>query len=144
MESENLGIKQIEKILSNELSDWLRWARSKDYLPVSFRCPLGYLYLPMRGDLEATLYKPVPVNELDALAFEKIVVSLPDKHRQAFVLHHLGRVHKRGRITEKKLNGYEIAKVLGVHRSRYYVLLAQAYNMIFQRWKGSKHYGKKT
>lgn len=144
MEAENLGIKQIEKILSNEIMDWLRWGKSKDYLPSSFRCPLGQMYIPKRGDLEANLYKPMPVNELQALAFEKIVIGLPTKHRQAFVLHHLGRVHKRGRIIEKKLNGYDIAKLLGMHRSRYYVILAQAYNMIFHRWKLSKHCNKNT
>lgn len=140
MKSENLGIRQIEKILSREILDWLRWGKGKDYLPPSFKCPLGYLYVPLRGDLEITLYRSPPVNLLEVLDFEKVVVSLPEKHRQAFVLHHLGRVHKRGRIVEKKLNGYEVAKVLGVGRTRYYVLLAEAYNIIFNRWqRKNKH-----
>jgi hypothetical protein len=135
MESETLGIKQIEQILSRELSDWLRWGRGKDYLPVSYGSLLGKLYVPKRGDLEATLYKPAPINLLEVLEFEKIVIGLPKKHKQAFVMHHLGRAHVRGRILEKKMGGAEIARHLGVHRSRYYVLLNQAYRMIYWRWK---------
>lgn len=135
MESENLEIKQVVKILYKEINEWLRWGRGKDYLPPSFRCPLGFLYLPPRGDLEARLYKPVPINFLEALEFERIVVGLPVKHRQAFVMYHLDRAHINGRIVEKKRTGYEIARLLGVHRSRYYVLLTQAHNMVFRDWR---------
>jgi len=134
-ESEDLGIRQIEKILSTEISDWIRWGRNRDYLPPSFRCPLGFLYLPMRGDLEVTLYKPPKVNLLQVIEFEKLVVGLPVKHRQAFVMHHLSRADVNGRIIEKKRTGSENAKLLGVHRSRYYVLLTQAHNMVFRQWR---------
>lgn len=135
MDSENLGIRQVENILSNEISNWLRWGRSKDYLPPSFKCPLGFLYIPKRGDLEATLYRPIPIKPLEAVEFERLVTALPVKHRQAFVMYHLGRALINGRIEQKKRNGYEIARLLGVHRSRYYVLLTQAHNMIFRRWQ---------
>jgi hypothetical protein len=135
MDEENLGIKQVEKILAREISDWLRWGRNKDYLPVSFRCPLGYLYKPMRGDLEANLRRQPPINLLEVVEFERLVIGLPDKHRQAFVMYHLGRAEINGRVEERKRTGYEIARLLGVHRSRYYVLLTQAHNMIFRTWK---------
>ncbi len=135
MESENLGIKQIEKILAVEISDWLRWGRNKDYLPPSFRCPLGYLYVPKRGDLEANLYRRAPVNLLQVIEFEKMVIGLPVKHRQAFVMYHLDRAEINGKVIERKRSGYENAKLLGVHRSYYYVLLTQAHNMVFRNWK---------
>lgn len=135
MQEETLGIKQIEKILSREISDWVRWGRNKDYLPPSFRCPLGFLYLPMRGDLEVRLYKPAPINILEVVEFERLVMSLPVKHRQAFVMYHLDRALVNGRIVERKRSGQDNAKLLGVHRSRYYVLLAQAHNMVFRDWK---------
>lgn len=135
MDSEYLGIKTIEKILAREISDWLRWGRSRDYLPPSFRCPLGYLYLPKRGDLDAHRYRAPPINLLEVVEFERMVIALPAKHRQAFVMYHLGRAEVNGRIEEKKRTGYEIARHLGVHRSRYYVLLTQAHNIIFRGWK---------
>jgi hypothetical protein len=135
MQDETLGIKKIEKILSREISDWIRWGRNKDYLPPSFRCTLGFLYLPMRGDLEVRLYKPVPVNLLEVIEFEKIVISLPVKHRQAFVMYHLDRALVNGRIVQRKRSYKDNAKLLGVHQTRYYVLLAQAHNMIFRKWK---------
>lgn len=128
------SIKDIERLLGSELRNWLRWANSKDYLPKSFGSILGQLYVPMRGDLQARLYKPVPVDILGAVAFEAIVVTLPEKHRKAFVMYHLGRAVVKDRIVTKKRNGYEIARILGVHRSRYYVLLREAHNMIFRRF----------
>lgn len=135
MNSEYLGIEQIEKILSVEIKDWIRWGRNKTYLPESFKCPLGFLYLPMRGDLEVTLYKPAPVNLLAVLEFEKLVVALPTKHRQAFVMHHLNRIEVNGKIVVRKCKGAESARLLGVHRSRYYAILTKAHNIIFQKWK---------
>jgi hypothetical protein len=135
MQEETLGIRQIEKILAREISDWIRWGRNRDYLPPSFRCPLGFIYLPMRGDLEVRLYKPVPVNLLQVVEFEKIVISLPEKHRQAFVMYHLDRALINGKVIERKRSGQDNAKLLHVHRSMYYVLLTQAHNLIFRKWK---------
>lgn len=135
-ESENLGIREIEKILASEIGDWIRWGRNKDYLPVSFRCPLGFLYLPKRGDIETALYsKPKPINVLTVVEFERIVVRLPDKHRQAFVMYHLNRAKVRGRIVEKKRSGYDMAKLLGVSKSKFYGLVSEAHNMVFRNWK---------
>jgi hypothetical protein len=133
---EDVGIREVEKILSSEIYNWIRWGNSKDYLPPSFKCPIGQLYVPMRGDLEARLYKAPPIDILGAIAFEAVVVTLPEKHRKAFVMHHLGRAVVRQTIRIKKRNGYEIARLLGVHRSRYYVLLKEAHNMVLRRYKG--------
>ncbi len=135
MDSEYLGIKQVEKILATEIRDWIRWGRNRDYLPPSFRCPLGFLYLQPRGVLYEDRHKPAPINLLAVVDFERLVVALPTKHRQAFVMYHLGRAEIDGKVEEKKRSGYEIARLLGVHRSRYYVLLTQAHNIVFRNWK---------
>lgn len=138
-ESENLGIRQIEKILASEIGDWIRWGRNKDYLPVSFRCPLGFLYLPKRGDIETALYsKPKPINLLSVVEFERIVVRLPEKHRQAFVMYHLNRANVRGRIVEKKRSGYDMGKILGVSKSKFYGLVSESHNMVFRNWKSKQ------
>lgn len=135
MEHENLGIKTIEKILATEISDWVRWGRSKNYLPVSFRCPLGFLYVPKRGDLQAKLYKPAPINLLAVVEFERLIVALPTKHRQAFVMYHLNRARVGDRIIEKKRPYYEMARLLGVQKSKFYDLVGQAHNIVFRSWK---------
>jgi hypothetical protein len=136
-ESENLGIREIEKILSTEIGDWIRWGRNKDYLPVSFRCPLGFLYIPKRGDIETALYsKPKPINMLAVVEFERIVIRLPEKHRQAFVMYHLNRAKVKTRIVEKKRSGYDMGKILGVSKSKFYGLVSEAHNMVFRNWKG--------
>lgn len=135
-ESENLGVKQVEKVLASEIGDWIRWGQHKDYLPPSFRCPLGFLYVPMRGDIEATLYsKPKPINLLAVVEFERIVVRLPEQHRQAFVMYHLNRAKVRNRIVQKKRPYFEMAKLLGVQKTKFYDLLGQAHNMVFRDWK---------
>lgn len=135
MEPENLGTKTIEKILAKEISDWLRWGRNKDYLPVSFRCPLGFLYVPKRGDLEAKLYKPAPINLLAVVEFERSVMALPVKHRQAFVMYHLNRARIGDKIVERKRQPYEMARLMGVQKRQFQYIVMQAHNMIFRRWK---------
>lgn len=135
-EPENLGIREIEKILSSEISDWIRWGHNKDYLPTSFRCPLGFLYIPARGDIETALYsKPKPINLLVVVEFERIVVRLPVKHREAFVMYHLNRVKIRNKVVERKRSGYEMAKLMGVSKAKFYGLVSEAHNMIFRNWK---------
>ncbi len=138
MDSENLGTKQIEKILSAEIRDWLRWGRGKDYLPVSFRCPLGFLYVRPRGDLDIGRYRAPPINLLAVVEFERIVVALPAKHRQAFVMYHLNRIAINEKIEEKKYTYSEMARLLSLQKTQFYTVLGQAHSMVFRNWK-AKH-----
>ena len=135
MEPENLGTKQIEKILAGEISDWLRWGRGKDYLPVSFRCPLGFLYVPKRGDIAFRLEKPAPINLLAVVEFERNVCALPIRHRQAFVMYHLNRARIGDKIVERKRKSYEMARLMGVQKRQFQYIVEQAHNMVFRRWK---------
>lgn len=135
MESEDLGTRQIEKILQTEIREWVRWGRNRDYLPPSFRCPLGFLYLPKRGDLEAALYRPAPINALLAADFEKLVIRLPSAHRQAFVMYHLNRAKINTKVIERKRTPQQMGQVLGVQKRRFYEILEQAHKMIFRDWQ---------
>lgn len=135
MESEDLGTRQIEKILQVEIREWTRWGRNKDYLPPSFRCPLGFLYLPKRGDLEAALYRPPPINVLLAEEFEKLIVMLPVRQRQAFVMYHLNRAKVNRKIVERKRSGRQMAQLIGVEKTQFYQILEDAHKMIFRNWK---------
>lgn len=135
MESENLGTKQIEKILSREISDWIRWGRNKDYLPPSFKCPLGFLYVPRGGDREVILSRPAPINLLAVVEFEKLVVSLPEKLRSAFVMYHLNRAKVNDKVIERKRTGREMGRLLGVQQSRFYQLVEKAHNLVFRNWQ---------
>ena len=134
-ESENLGTRQIEKILSREISDWIRWGRNKDYLPPSFKCPLGFLYVPRGGDREVILSRPPPINLLAVVDFEQIIVGLPAKLRIAFVMYHLNRAKINDRIVERKRSAQEMGKILGVQKRQFYTMVEQAHNQVFRKWK---------
>ena len=135
MESENLATKQIEKILSREISDWVRWGRNKDYLPPSFKCPLGFLYVPRGGDREVILSRPAPINLLAVIEFEQLVVGLPAKLRIAFVMWHLNRAKINDRVIERKRSAQEMGQLLGVQKRQFYTLVEQAHNLVFRTWK---------
>lgn len=125
------GTKEIEGILRHELDNWIRWGRRRDWKPVGFKVPLGYLYKSTDVHDDD---KPIRFvcDEIGAAGFERIVVSLPEKHRQAFVMHHLGRAHARGRIVILKGRD-EGAKLLGVQVRQYHYLINQAHNMVLRR-----------
>lgn len=135
MESENLGTKQIEKILAREISDWIRWGRNKDYLPPSFKCPLGFLYVPRGGDREVILSRPAPINLLAVIDFERLVVGLPVKLRMAFVMYHLNRARINNKVIERKRNAQEMGQLLGVQKRQFYTIVEQAHNLVFRTWK---------
>lgn len=123
--------KAIEQILQYEIQNWMQWGRRRDWMPVSFRCPLGYLY-KSSDVMSGTPVRRPQVNEVGAGAFERMVVSLPEKHRQAFVMHHLGRAAVKGQI--KILKGYDQnAQLLGVAKSKYYEFVQQAHSMVLRK-----------
>lgn len=118
--------KEIEAILHYDLENWLRWGRKKDWMPVSFRCPLGFLYKTPEGEA-----RPPACDELEAVRFERIVVGLPQRHRQAFVMYHLERIAVNSRV--KIIKGRDDrAALLGIQKSRYHELVQQASNMVLR------------
>lgn len=127
------GTKEIENILRHELDNWMRWARRRDYLPTSFRVPLGYLFKATEVHDEARPIR-VLVDEIGAAGFERIVVSLPQRHREAFIMYHLNKAHVAGKV--RVLKGREEgAKLLGVQVRMYHYLVNQAHSMVLRKCK---------
>ncbi|WP_157845786.1 hypothetical protein [Herbaspirillum huttiense] len=128
MEDAELKTKEVEGILHHEIENWLRWGRKRDWMPMGFRCPLGFAYKGSRASCVA------PFDEQAAVALERIVISLPDKHRQAFVMHHLERAAVRQSIVIVRGRDMK-ARLLAVGKSRYHEIVAQAHNIVLREWQ---------
>ncbi len=125
------GTKQIETILRHELNNWLRWGRCRDWMPVGFRCQLGMMYKSLdREDVEAPK-NFTPCDEIGAAQFERIVVALPQRHREAFVMHHLEKAAVNGWIMIQ-VGRNDAARLLGVQVRQYHYMVNQAHGMILR------------
>jgi hypothetical protein len=121
--------KAIEQILYYEIENWLRWGRNRNWMPVSFRTPLGYLF--KSSDVhEASVRRP-EVKEGDAANFERIIIALPEKHRQAFVMYHLERAIVNGKVISIKGRG-QAQHILGLQKSRYHEVVNQAHSIVLR------------
>lgn len=131
MEDAELKTREVEKILQHEIENWIRWGRKRDWLPTGFKCPLGFAYKGMSPGFAE------PCDERAAVMFERIVVSLPDKHRQAFVMHHLDRAAVRSLVVV--VRGRDVkARLLAVGKSRYHEMVAQAHNIVLRKFQLDK------
>jgi hypothetical protein len=128
MEDAELKTREVENILHYEIENWIRWGRKRDWLPTGFKCPLGFAY---KG---ASSGYAEPCDERAAVMFERIVVSLPDKHRQAFVMHHLDRAAVRNLVVVVRGRDMK-ARLLAVGKSRYHEIVAQAHNIVLRGWQ---------
>jgi hypothetical protein len=127
------GIKEIENILRYELDNWLRWARGRGYLPASFRVPLGYMFKSTDVHDEARPIR-ISIDEIGAAGFERIIVSLPQRHREAFIMYQLGKAHVAGKV--RIIKGREdCARLLGVGTWQYHNLVRQAHSMVLRKAK---------
>ena len=127
-----LRTKEVETILRHEIENWMRWGRRRDWLPVGFRCPLGFLY--RATNVHQASYRRPPCDEIDAARLERIIVSLPERQRQAFVMYHLDKAHVHSHIVI--VTGRDDkARLLGVQKSRYHDLVSQAHNMLLREWQ---------
>ena len=122
--------KAIEQILYYEIQNWMRWGRIRNWMPVSFRCPLGFLF--KSSDVhEGSQVRTASVDEIGAATFERIVVSLPEKHRQAFVMHHLEVAILRGKVISIRGRG-QAQQILGLQKSRYHEIVNQAHAIVLR------------
>jgi hypothetical protein len=129
---EHLTTKEIEHLLRHDIDNWIRWGRKRDWMPTGFKCPTGFMF--KSNDVHEPSYKPLPCNEISAADFERIIIRLPQRNREAFVLHQLDKAHILGFIVIVRGRD-EKARILGVQKSMYHRLLNQAYNMIYRDWK---------
>ncbi len=125
---------EIRSILRDEIENWIRWALPRNYLPPSFRCPIGFMYVIPAGNVyEHDDRTPQPCDELAAHRLEKIIVRLPERHRQAIVMHELDKASIQGKI--KIIRGrHDKARLLGVQACMYHRIISQAYKMILRDW----------
>lgn len=136
---EKLGTKAIETILKAEIENWMRWGRRRDWMPTSFKCVLGRLHIRTRIPLGDERYDPnyvppeVPT-EASAARFERVVINLPDRHRQAFVMYHLDRGIENGRIVKIESREH-MARMLGVQIRMCEYLVSGAHNMVLREWR---------
>lgn len=128
----SLGTKEIESILHHEIDNWIRWGRKRDWMPVGFRCPLGFLY--KSTDVHEVSYKSLPCDIGAAAKFERLVISLPERHREAFVMHQLDKAHMNGSVVILK-GRFDKARLLGVQVRQYHNIVLQAHNIILREWK---------
>jgi hypothetical protein len=131
METEKVRTKDAEAILSHEIENWIRWGRKKDWRPASFRCPLGFLY--KSSDTLTPTYRPPECKEIEAVKMERIVVGLPQRHRQAFVMHHLERAAVDGQVFIQ-VGRNQAARILGVQLRQYHYLVNQAHTMVLREY----------
>jgi len=128
------GTKEIEKMLAIPLDNWIRYGRMKDWMPVGYRCPMGFIYkTASRGSANDEYV--APVDEPMAIRFEAVVKNLPERHRKAFVMHQLGRYAEEHRVVMVKGRG-QAARLMGVQPWQYHNLVRQACNMVLTRWRG--------
>lgn len=117
--------------LRHAMENWMRWALSRDYMPASTRCPLGYLYKATDVWQSSEPYRP-PVDGIAAVRLEKIIVGLPERHRQAIVMHYLNKAAINGQVRIIKGRD-DRAAILGVQKSRYHEMVNQARSMIWRK-----------
>lgn len=132
-EAETYGTKQIEALMRDDLENWVRWGIRRDWMPPGFRCPLGFLY--KSPDVFGGLpYRAPPCDEIEAVRMERIVCSLPDKTRQAFVMYRLDRAHVAGHVVIVKGRRRK-AEILGVGVGHYHYLVRQAHRLVYSEWR---------
>ena len=138
MHAQEYGLKDIERILSAEIHNWVRWAGQRNYLPASVKCVLGQLHIRDEDDKkdEMIVQNPLPPDELEAEAFEWAVNHLPVRCRQAFILHHLDR-GVVGLITVRVKNRSDKARLMGIGTRQYHHLLVQAHQILLSRWQAA-------
>ena len=110
------------------MDNWIRWALGRQYGPPSFKCPLGYLFKATKVWEKSSSPRPT-IDDIAAFRLEKIIVGLPERHRQAVVMHCLNRAANEGRVNIVKGRD-DRAKLLGVQKSQYHEIVRQAMLMI--------------
>lgn len=130
------GLKDIERMLSYELHNWLRWARQRNYLPASVKCVIGELHIRTEEEKaeEMRFNDPAAPDEIEAEAMEFAINGLPKRERQAFILHHLDRGHV-GQITVRVRDRHTKARLMGVGARQYHNILLRAHQMLLKRWQ---------
>jgi DNA-directed RNA polymerase specialized sigma24 family protein len=131
---------QIDLEIHDRLVAWAKWARGR-HLPnclhvicrsieSGFLAPAGDVWMTAEEALKASIKASEPISRGDEWETERIVSSLPGRHRDVLRLHYV--VFKRMPMVQKR-------KLLGVTEDDYWVLLTRAGQMLRNRL--DKHTG---
>lgn len=129
--------RQIEALLRHELDNWLYWARRRDWMPRSFSCVLGNLYVtPTPSGPADDLLPPrrFSINEADAAKMERFIIEMPEKQRSAFIAHHLDKCVIRGWVVRIKSRD-DAAKCLNLGKSQYHEIVNSAHNTLWGKYE---------
>lgn len=129
---ESMKTLEVVGVLRHDITNWLRWGRKKDWKPAGFRCPLGFLY--KSTDTWSETRKVLPCDDIEAAKFERVVVSLPQKHRETFVMYHMEQAAVDGMV-RIATGRDDKARLLGVQKTRYHELVGQAHRIVLREWK---------
>lgn len=119
---EIMGIREFEKRLGNEMVNWLRWGRKRDWLPSAAGCLLGKRVVSKNRDVQTW---QEPVDTASAVYMENRIGSLPERPRQAFLLHYLGKAAIGGKMKRSR-SRHDSARLLEVGLTQYQRLLGEA------------------
>jgi len=130
--------REIEGMLSNELDNWLRWGRSRDWMPASYGSILGQLYRARLAEgvsPEDDVPPPprIQANEAEAMRLERIIVSLPNQQKAAFVLHHLFKGAYCGWVVKIRTRE-DAARILGVGKTKYHQIVNSAHSSVWRKY----------
>jgi hypothetical protein len=133
----SMGTKEIEGILRHDIDNWMRWALQGNWRPASFTIPLGRLY--KSTDVHEPSYRPAKIDEIGAGGLEKIIVRLPERHRTAFVAHHLEKGIINGRVVRLG-DRHDGARLLKVQVCMYHRIVNQAHLMVLRECRRQGKY----
>lgn len=119
---DSMGIREFEKRLGREVINWIRWGRKRDWLPPAAGCLLGKRVVSRNRDVQTW---QEPVNTESAVCMENRIGSLPERPRQAFLLHYLGKASIRGKMRRSR-SRHDSAHLLEVGLTQYQRLLGEA------------------
>lgn len=122
--SEDLELRALHARLEN----WRRWLRKRDYLPQGYRTLMG-LFLARSLCASDGQAARQPVDEADAVIIEKAVHRLPERNRDALILHWLWQ-YTDGVKVRRNLRPADRYRLLGVRKSQYYAVIRKSEIML--------------
>lgn len=125
----DMRTRDLEHALGRLIDNWLAWGRGRDWKPAGYKCPLGVMYQSAR------VSSPLLYIEATALQFEAAVVALPEKQRQAFILHHMERAPVSGQMRRIKEGRAGKARALGVQVRQFSYLVNAAHRALFAAFR---------
>ena len=114
------------------LDNWIRWCRKRNWLPVGHVSQIALLIRQAKEESKTATDAPIPAYEIQAMEFNRLIMMLPKRHMDVFLLNHLDRGILGQRIvyTRDASVKYRLA---GLSKTTFYERAKEADSMI-KRW----------